>query len=81
MDLLLFVLDLRPEAAELLGLDKELHLKARDTTALKRCKGPVINDVSLISLDLGPPPPCRYQIHATSLLLVSNWLTPLLLEC
>ena len=38
MDLLQFVLALRPEAAELLGLEKELHLKARDTTALKRCK-------------------------------------------
>ena len=56
MDLLLFVLDLWPEAAVLLGLDKELHLKARDTTALKRCKGPVINDVSLISRILDPLP-------------------------
>ena len=38
MDLLQFVLDLRPEAAGLLGVEKELHLKAKDTTVLKRCK-------------------------------------------
>ena len=41
-ELLSFVLELRPEAAELLEMDaaagKELHLKARDATALKRRK-------------------------------------------
>ena len=42
IELLQFVLELRPEAAELLGIDtsggKELHLKSKDLTALKRQK-------------------------------------------
>ena len=43
MELLQFVLELRPEAAELLGMDaasggKELHLRSKDATALKRQK-------------------------------------------
>ena len=42
IELLQFVLELRPEAVEVLGIDasggKELHLKSKDLTALKRQK-------------------------------------------
>ena len=41
MELLQLVLELQPEAAERLGMDaggKELHLKSKDMTALKRKK-------------------------------------------
>ena len=39
MELLQFVLELQPEVAEQLNMDKELHLKSKDNTALKRQKG------------------------------------------
>ena len=40
-------------------------------------KGPFTNDVSQIFGILDPlPPPCQYQIHATSLPFVRNWPTP-----